>query len=171
MTSGGILRIVRATYLLANLSSDRRNSWQMTGSGNATEPPNTGYEGWAVIDLEAQTVIHLNQRAHVLLGNKHYDLPAKLSTFLTATDLALLTDRALPAVMGGVPWQGGLRVGEHPVDMAPSPTMLVPHIPLTLPIHQCLHRYSSRRPAPTISQCMFSTRSRVYQPGRHCCHV
>jgi len=92
----------------------------MTGSGNATEPPNTGYEGWAVIDLEAQTVIHLNQRAHVLLGNKHSDLPAKLSTFLTATDLALLTDRALPAVMGGVPWQGGLRVGEHRVDMAPK---------------------------------------------------
>ena len=92
----------------------------MTGSGNATESPNTGYEGWAVIDLEAQTVIHLNQRAHVLLGNKHYDLPAKLSTFLTATDLALLTDRALPAVMGGVPWQGGLRVGEHRVDLAPK---------------------------------------------------
>ena len=89
-------------------------------------PP--GYDGWMVIDLDSHAIVRVNERAQELLGVDVRDLPLALDRLLTETDLALLTKRVLPLVQSGSTWQGGLRLGNLPVELSPSPAMLVPHV-------------------------------------------
>jgi diguanylate cyclase (GGDEF)-like protein len=91
-------------------------------------PSPSGYDGWMVIDLDSDMVIRINERAEDLLGVHAGQLPADLDRFVTDTDLGLLKKRVLPLARSGSTWQGGLRIGDQPVDLSPSPSMLVPHV-------------------------------------------
>lgn len=92
------------------------------------EPIAGEYDGWAVIDLYAQTIVQVNEPARVALGSRANNLPAGLDHFLTSTDLELMTDAVLPRVRSGNTWTGGIRLGDQQADAPPMPIMVVPHV-------------------------------------------
>jgi len=93
----------------------------------------TGFDGWAVIDIEARSLVRANPQACELLGITAAQLPAELSRFLTTTDFALLANQILPVLRSGRQWQGGLRLGDqlrngHRVELTPSTIIATPHL-------------------------------------------
>ncbi len=100
----------------------------MSDSKAEPEPLTAGYDGWAVIDLYAQTIVQINASASQVLGPRADKLPAGLAHFVTSTDLELLTDTVLPRVRSGNTWAGGIRLGDQRLDTGPTPTMVVPHV-------------------------------------------
>lgn len=100
----------------------------MSDSGPNPRPAPAGYDGWAVIDLDNETIVRINERAAELLGPAADMLPVGLPSIVTTTDMQLLSERVLPQLRSGQTWHGGLRLDNQRVDTSPSPSMLVPHL-------------------------------------------
>ena len=85
------------------------------------------YDGVAIIDLDAVTVVDLNAAAQEAIGATGEVLPCPFSELITTSDLVLLTKQVLPLVRKGEPWHGALRIGPRPAELSPTPVILVPH--------------------------------------------
>jgi len=91
-------------------------------------PVAAGYDAWVVIDMANGTIVRLDDRASELLDLASDDLPVELASIVTATDLSVLTERALPQIRSNSTWSGGLRFDNRRVDASPVPSMFVPHV-------------------------------------------
>jgi|GEM_PF-1167645 len=99
---------------------------EMSESGPLSAP--AGYDALAVVDLSDQTIVRINDPASAMLRLDVHDLPVELAATVMTTDLALLTERALPKLRSGQLWSGGLRFTKRPSNNSPLAAIFVPHI-------------------------------------------
>jgi len=112
----------RAVRSFANLPTTGQTLVQMGEGSAATGNRASGYDGWAVLDLDALTVVSVNPAARVALGAEAEVLPQPVGTLVADEHLALLIDTIVPMVRAGNMWSGALRLRTPGDDDAASPS-------------------------------------------------
>lgn len=92
----------------------------------------SAYDAWAVIDLDALTVVHANAVAHRFFGSED-DTPFGIERLAPTEDPAVLIDTIVPIVRSGEMWSGMLRLGARgelrgQVRADRYPTVVVPQL-------------------------------------------